>query len=124
MATYTIRGSSHNVVYTYQTADGARKQQWESYNTELEAIQRKAYIDFLQTQKRPDDIRQAALDYKRKRAIEKSTQRISQENPDVKELPTTSYHEDNTMNLCSGFCLYMPETRDSLQKLMTAMCKT
>lgn len=96
MATYTIRGSSHNVVYTYQTSDGARKQQWESYNTELEAIQRKAYIDFLQMQKRPDDIQQAALDYKRKRAIEKSAQRISQENPDVKELPTASYQEDNT----------------------------
>ena len=45
MATYTIRGTSHNVVYTYKAADGKRKQQWESYSSELEAIQRKAYID-------------------------------------------------------------------------------
>lgn len=31
MATYTIRGTSHNIVYTYKTIDGKRKQQWESY---------------------------------------------------------------------------------------------
>ena len=48
MATYTIRGTSHNIVYTYKTIDGKRKQQWESYSSELEAIQRKAYIDYLQ----------------------------------------------------------------------------
>ena len=52
MATYTIRGTSHNVVYTYKAADGKRKQQWESYSSELEAIQRKAYIDYLQSQNR------------------------------------------------------------------------
>ena len=50
MATYTIRGRSHNIVYTYKTIDGKRKQQWESYSSELEAIQRKAYIDYLQAQ--------------------------------------------------------------------------
>ena len=44
MSTYTIRGTSHNIVYTYKTIDGKRKQQWESYSSELEAIQRKAYI--------------------------------------------------------------------------------
>lgn len=52
MAMYKIRGSSHNVIYTYRTSDGKYKQQWESYDTELEAIQRKAYIDFLQKNKR------------------------------------------------------------------------
>ena len=56
MATYTIRGTSHNVVYTYKAADGKRKQQWESYSSELEAIQRKAYIDYLQSQNRTSDI--------------------------------------------------------------------
>ena len=56
MATYTIRGTSHNVVYTYKAADGKRKQQWESYSSELEAIQRKAYIDYLQSQNRASDI--------------------------------------------------------------------
>ena len=50
MATYTIRGTSHNIIYTYKTIDGKRKQQWESYSSELEAIQRKAYIDYLQAQ--------------------------------------------------------------------------
>ena len=58
MATYTIRGTSHNVVYTYKAADGKRKQQWESYSSELEAIQRKAYIDYLQSQNRTSDIQQ------------------------------------------------------------------
>lgn len=96
MATYTIRGTSHNVVYTYKTIDGIHKQQWESYSTELEAIQRKAYIDFLQKQKRSDEVRQAAMDYRRTRAIEKSAQRISQENPDVKELPNAVHQENNT----------------------------
>lgn len=69
MATYKIRGSSHNVIYTYRTDDGKTKQQWESYDTELEAIQRKAYIDFLQKNKRHDDIRLAATTYREGRAV-------------------------------------------------------
>ena len=73
MATYKIRGSSHNVIYTYRTTDGQCKQHWESYDTELEAIQRKAYIDFLQKNKRHDDIRLAAAEYKEMRSPAKAT---------------------------------------------------
>lgn len=73
MATYKIRGSSHNVIYTYRTTEGQYKQHWESYDTELEAIQRKAYIDFLQKNKRHDDIRLAAAEYKEKRGPAKAT---------------------------------------------------
>ncbi len=73
MATYKIRGSSHNVIYTYRTTDGQCKQHWESYDTELEAIQRKAYIDFLQKNKRHDDIRLAATEYKEMRSPAKAT---------------------------------------------------
>ena len=76
MATYTIRGTSHNVVYTYKAADGKRKQQWESYSSELEAIQRKAYIDYLQAQNRTSDITHEASEYRRKKAIEKATQKL------------------------------------------------
>ena len=47
MATYKVRGNAHNVIYPYKTPDGAKKQQWETYETELEAVQRKAYIDYL-----------------------------------------------------------------------------
>jgi len=79
MATYTIRGTSHNVVYTYKAADGKRKQQWESYSSELEAIQRKAYIDYLQSQNRASDITHEASEYRRKKAIEKATQKIAAE---------------------------------------------
>lgn len=43
MATYQVRGSSHNIIYLYRTDDGKSKQHWETYETELEAIQRKAY---------------------------------------------------------------------------------
>lgn len=48
MATYQVRGSSHNIIYLYRTDDGKSKQHWETYETELEAIQRKAYIELLQ----------------------------------------------------------------------------
>lgn len=80
MATYTIRGTSHNVVYTYKAADGKRKQQWESYSSELEAIQRKAYIDYLQSQNRASDITHEASEYRRKKAVEKVAQKIAAEN--------------------------------------------
>ena len=52
MATYQVRGSSHNIIYLYRTDDGKSKQHWETYETELEAIQRKAYIELLQKEKR------------------------------------------------------------------------
>ena len=71
MATYTIRGTSHNVVYTYKAADGKRKQQWESYSSELEAIQRKAYIDYLQSQNRASDITHEASEYRRKKPLKR-----------------------------------------------------
>ena len=48
MATYKVRGTAHNVIYPYRTEDGKVKQQWETYSTELEAMQRKTYIDYLQ----------------------------------------------------------------------------
>ena len=44
MATYQVRGSSHNIIYLYRTDDGKSKQHWETYETELVAIQRKAWI--------------------------------------------------------------------------------
>lgn len=95
MATYKIRGTSHNVIYPYKDVSGVSKQQWESYDTEAEAVQRKAYIDYLQDKKIAAEIRQAALDYKRKRAIEKSAEKIAKENPDIKELPTGESSDEN-----------------------------
>ena len=83
MATYKVRGTSHNVVYPYVTSLGEKKQQWETYTTELEALQRKAYIDYLQKNGRFDDIRKAAIEYKRNRAIKKSAETIAKRNPDA-----------------------------------------
>ena len=48
MATLKIRGESYSVIYLYTAADGQKKQQWETYVTELEALQRKTYIEYLQ----------------------------------------------------------------------------
>lgn len=95
MATYTIRGTSHNIVYTYKTIDGKRKQQWESYSSELEAVQRKAYIDYLQAQNRASDITHEAAEYRRKKAIEKTAQKIAAENAAVVVEPPSIETEDN-----------------------------
>lgn len=72
MATYTTRGvSSHSIVYWYETPDGAKKQHWETYQTELEAIQRKAHIDYLQKKKLRDELYKAVMEYKMKREQER-----------------------------------------------------
>lgn len=99
MATYKIRGSSHNVIYTYRTEDGKCKQHWESYDTELEAVQRKAYIDFLQKNRRQDDVRLAVAEYKEKRTPAKAAYSTT---------PTTSgqsshKQEDNTHRTYAEF---------------------
>lgn len=94
MATYQVRGSSHNIIYLYRTDDGKSKQHWETYETELEAIQRKAYIELLQKEKRYDDIRLAVLDYKRRRAIEKTQRELAQANAGLPNVPMPSTKED------------------------------
>lgn len=99
MATYKIRGSSHNVIYTYRTTDGQYKQHWESYDTELEAIQRKAYIDFLQKNKRQDDIRLAATEYKEKRSPAKAAYNTAK----VADKQAASSPEDNTCRTYAEF---------------------
>ena len=95
MATYKVRGASHNVIYSYRTSTGQTKQQWESYDTELEAVQRKAYIELLQSQKRTDELRQAALDYKRSRAIEKAAIKIARDRQDDGEPAIAGAPEEN-----------------------------
>ena len=72
MATYKARGNAHNVIYPYLTELGVKKQQWETYTTELEAIQRKAYIDYLQKNRLHHEIRKEADEYRRKRAVERA----------------------------------------------------
>lgn len=72
MATYKVRGNSHNIIYSYRTAEGESKQQWETYATELEALQRKTYIDYLQKNKLFFEVMKAALDYRRQKAVERA----------------------------------------------------
>ena len=127
MATYTIRGTSHNIVYTYKTIDGKRKQQWESYSSELEAIQRKAYIDYLQAQNRASDITHEAAEYRRKKAIEKTAQKIAAENAAVVVEPPSIETEDNmsktTETSWSAFCRSMQGNGTSHPRPTTAIVK-
>ncbi len=72
MATYKVRGTTYNVIYSYRTETGEKKQHWESYTTELEAMQRKAYIDYLQKSRLNQELLKAAYEYKRIRAVERA----------------------------------------------------
>ncbi|MDR0287301.1 MAG: site-specific integrase [Clostridiales bacterium] len=72
MATYTVRGAnSHSIVYWYEAPTGEKRQHWETYQTELEAVQRKAQIDYLQKKKFRDELYKAAMEYKEKREKER-----------------------------------------------------
>ena len=127
MATYTIRGTSHNVVYTYKAADGKRKQQWESYSSELEAIQRKAYIDYLQSQNRTSDITHEASEYRRKKAVEKAAQKIAAErtatapdtpSPESEDNMSKTYREfmERFLPIHAGKKNFSPKTYDSYRQ--------
>ncbi len=72
MATYKVRGNAHNVIYVYQDEHGNKKQLWETYATELEAVKRKAHIDYLQQKKMHSEITREALDYRRRSAVAKA----------------------------------------------------
>ena len=95
MATYKARGVSHSIIYWVLTPYG-KKQQWETYSTELEALQRKAYIDYLQKSRLQDELSRAAEDYRAKRAAEKSA--IEAEHEKVSAIMETAVvaEEDNT----------------------------
>ena len=95
MATYKVRGNAHNVIYPYKTPDGAKKQQWETYETELEAVQRKAYIDYLQKSRNADEIYRVAMEYKAKRAAEQAAIEATKSPLDIPE-PIIFSGEDNT----------------------------
>ena len=71
MATLKIRGESYSVIYLYTAADGQKKQQWGTYVTELEALQRKTYIEYLQKNKMKKELQLAAVSYRQQRVHEK-----------------------------------------------------
>ena len=77
--------SSVSVVYHYKReADGKDTVQWETYQTELEAMQRKAYIDYFQKIKDNDTLIRLAKEYKQARealAPKKDAQDLSIEQP-------------------------------------------
>lgn len=103
MATYKVRGASHNVIYQYRTSSGQVKQQWESYETELEAVQRKAFIDYLQSKKQTEEIRKQALEYKRARAIEKSASKIARDSEEALDAQGCVDPEENMVRTYREF---------------------
>lgn len=95
MATYKVRGNAHNVIYPYKSPSGETGQQWETYETELEAVQRKAFIDYLQKNKKREEIYRAAMEYKAKSAAEKAAREAPTSQTSVLE-PIAPSSEDNT----------------------------
>jgi integrase len=97
MATYKVRGTSHCIIYWYSTSEGEKKQHWETYVTELEAVQRKALIDYLQKNKCHDELRKTAEEYKEKRALEKAAlESVIAEAEKSSEIPAIIANDDNT----------------------------
>lgn len=45
MASITKRGKKYSVVYSYDDADGVKRQKWETVPTKKEALRRKAQIE-------------------------------------------------------------------------------
>lgn len=94
MATYKVRGTAHNIIYPYRDEHGKKKQQWETYTTELEAMQRKALIDYLQNNRLYGDLLKAVLEYKRKKALERAvSEQFQLPTPDV--TPPSDAKDDN-----------------------------
>lgn len=94
MATYKVRGTAHNIIYPYRDEHGKKKQQWETYTTELEAMQRKALIDYLQNNRLYGDLLKAVLEYKRKKALERAvSEQFQMPAPDV--TPPSDAKDDN-----------------------------
>lgn len=96
MAIYKVRGESYNVVFRYSTGDGT-KLHWETYKSELEAIQRKAYIDYLEKNGLKGEIIKAALEYKRKAEIQKRVIEDIQFPPSKQESEIGQKHEEDNM---------------------------
>ena len=93
MATYKARGVSHCIIYWYKTPEG-KKQHWETYTTELEARQRKAYIDYLQKNNLQDELSKTADEYKERRASEKT---VLNEESEIQDVTGSAQNaDDNT----------------------------
>jgi len=103
MATYAQRGTSHNIIYTYQLQTGENKQQWETYSSELDAMQRKAFIEYLQKQKRREDIRAEAIKYKTEREAEAARREAENHAAAEALLKAPDTKEDNSQKTYQEF---------------------
>ena len=79
MAMLKVRGNAYNVIYVCRMDGNQKKQIWETYSTEREATQRKAFIDYLQKTKQTNEIVKAAKEYHKVRAVERATKAALQD---------------------------------------------
>jgi integrase len=95
MARYTPRGNTHCIVYEYWNQADEYKQHWETYTTELEAVTRKAHIDFLQKNKDRETLHKEVLKYKDERVKERASLEAIKHNPAI-PASALSAEVDNT----------------------------
>ena len=87
MATCKRRNNTYCVIYQYRTSAGKVTQKWETYMTELEAVQRKALIEYFQANKQYDAIRRLATDYTQTRALQRLACMNARANPEGTPTP-------------------------------------
>lgn len=102
MATYRMRGNSHNVIYRYHIQPGCAKQQWETYPTRAEAMKRKCFIDALQKDKRYDEVSKAAHEYKYIRQMQRAA-RKAYRNQAISQLGAPLADKDNSYKTYRDF---------------------
>lgn len=95
MATIQIRGKNYNVVYPYKDDKGAKKTQWETYQTELEALQRKTYIDYLQKNKLYGQLAQVAAEYRANSQAQKQAEEMAKHQANPMLEPKDAAKADN-----------------------------
>lgn len=94
MAMLKVRGNAYNVIYVCRMDGNQKKQIWETYSTEREATQRKAFIDYLQKTKQTNEIVKAAKEYHKVRAVERATKAALQDSSEEAAL-VASPQSDN-----------------------------
>jgi len=127
MATYKVRGNSHNIIFPYTTETGEYKQQWETYTTELEATQRQAYIGYLQKTKDIIGLQKAVNEYKESKLLARVSRETPIDNEEIEKLTPSS--KNNLHRTYKEFALkwlpfharkkrFSPNTYDSYRESM------
>ena len=109
MASIIERKRSTCVKYYYQNESGESVCHWESYNTRLEASQRKLVIDEMQKNGDHEGLRVEAMAYKLTRASEKYAKgKIVETDTDKKIIDSIS-RDDSNITFDAFFDYWLPK---------------